>query len=496
MRRRLTPALVLFCVLLAALLAVPDRLASSVLIAAALPAAAAVPLLAVSVPRVRRAGLLLAAVAAGLVFAAGSLDRVAAARERGTLPVDPVEVREFTGTVRADSLLSREGDAVLRVDIREVVTRRGVVAATRSDALVLVRGDWRFAAGESVTVRSDLRVFDGTGRERYVAGARREDVQSGGFAAPFMRRRAGIREAVHRAIAGAGYPASALLEALLVGAREDVPADISDGFRLTGSLHVLSLSGLHAGIVFGAVSLLLRPLRSRLAVYLAGVLLLGGYLFVAGPMPALARAVVMLVVGGAARLADRDDEPLNLLAISGIVIVAVDPFAAAALSFQLSFLGLAGLLALGPTLARPLEGRVPRPVAAALGASAGAQLATLPVVLVSFGAWYPSGILAALPLVPLISVYLWLGLAWLVLFPLFGRLLISPAAWLFDALYRAIAGTNGLFARVPGIPVAPGVAAYWAGAAAVAVIALAFLAPRGARQRPPGNAGKGIAWAP
>jgi competence protein ComEC len=212
----------------------------------------------------------------------------------------------------------------------------------------------------------------------------------------------------------------------------------------------------------------------------------------AGPMPALARAVVMLVVGGAARLADRDDEPLNLLALSGIVIVAVDPFAATTLSFQLSFLGLAGLLALGPTLARPLEGRVPRPIAAALGASAGAQLATLPVVIASFGAWYPSGIVAALPLVPLITVYLWLGLAWLVLFPLVGRLLIAPAAWLFDVLYRAIAGTNGLIARVPGILVAPAAAPWWAGVAAVAVLALAMLAPRGARNGP---AGRGIVWA-
>jgi ComEC/Rec2-related protein len=491
MRRRLTPALVLFCVLLAALLAVPGRLASFILFAAVIPAAAAVPLLLGPAPRMRRAGLLVAAVAAGLALGAGSLGRMVAAREQGTLPVDPVEVNEFTGTVRADSLLSREGDTVLRVAVREVVTRRGVVAATRSDALVLVRGDWRFAAGESVIVRAGLRAFDGTGRERYISGAERGDVHSDGFAIPLMRLRAGIREAVHRAISGVGYPASALLEALLVGAREDVPVDISDGFRLTGSLHVLSLSGLHAGIVFAAVSLLLRPLRSRGAVYLVGVLLLCGYLFVAGPMPALARAVVMLIVGGAARLADRDNEPLNLLAISGIILVAVDPFAAPTLSFQLSFLGLAGLLALGPTLARPLEGRVPRPIAAALGASAGAQLATLPVVIASFGAWYPSGILAALPLVPLITVYLWLGLAWLVVFPLVGRLLIAPAAWLFDVLYRAIAGTNGFLARVPGILFTPVAAPWWAGAAAAAVFALAILAPRGARKR---LSGKGIAW--
>ena len=492
MRRRITPALVLFCVLLVVLLAIPGRLASSVFIAALLPAAAAVPLLAATAPRARRAGLLAAAAAAGLALASGSLDRMMLAREGGTLPVDPAEVTGFTGTLRADSLLSREGDAVLRVAVREAVTRRGVVVATRSDALVLVRGDWRFAAGETVRVRAGLRAFDGNGRERYVAGAEREDVRSAGFAAPIMRLRARIREAFHRAISGVGFPASALLEALLVGAREDVPADLSEGFRITGSLHVLSLSGLHAGIVFAAVSLLLRPLRSRLAVFLAGTVLLGGYLFVAGPLPALARAVVMLVVGGAARLLDRDDEPLNLLALSGIVIVAVDPFAATTLSFQLSYLALAGMLTFGPAFARPLQGRVPRPIAVALGASVGAQLGTLPVVLASFGAWYPSGILAALPLVPLVTVYLWLGLAWLGLYPLLGRPLVPSAAWLFDGLYRIIAGTNDLFARIPGILVSAEAAPWWAAAAAAVVLALAVLVPRGTRKHPPA---KGFAWA-
>ncbi len=314
-----------------------------------------------------------------------------------------------------------------------------------------------------------------------MSGVNREDIRRAGFSSPVWRLRAGIRDGFHRAIAGIGYPASALLEALLIGAREDVPADLRDGFRATGSLHVLALSGLHAGIVFAFVSLLLRPVRSRLAVYLSGAVLLAAYLFIAGPMPSLVRAVVMLIVGGAARLADRDDEPLNLLAISGIVILAADPFAAAALSFQLSFLALAGILSLGPIIGRPLEGRVPRLLAAPLAASVGAQAATLPVVLLSFGAWYPSGIIAALLLVPLVTVFLWLGLAWLVLFPLAGRLIGAGAAVLFDTLYRAIEGVTGILARGPGVTVAPEAAPVWAAATGAAVLALAVLAPRGAR---------------
>jgi ComEC/Rec2-related protein len=477
MRRRITPALTLFSTLLVTLLAVPRTGSTVVIVAALVPAAASVVLLAAAEASLRRAGTLFAAAALGLALGAGSLYRVEAALAGGSLAVDPSDISRFTGILRADSLLSEKGDTLLRVRVREATTKNGIATAARADALVIVRGDWRFSAGEALSLRSGLQKFASTGRERYVAGVNRDDIRRNGFSS--LRGR--IRDVVHRAIAGIGYPASALLEALLIGAREDVPADLREAFRATGSLHVLALSGLHAGIVFAFVSAALRPLRSRLAVFLAGSALLVGYLFVAGLMPSLVRAVVMLTVGGAARLADRDDEPLNLLAISGIVIVAADPFAAATLSFQLSFLALAGILSLGPVLGRPLEGRVPPLLAAPLAASAGAQVATLPVVLLSFGAWYPSGIVAALLLVPLVTVFLWLGLAWLVMFPLAGRLIGAWAAVLFDAIYRVIAGVTGVLARLPGIAVGPEAAPAWAAAAGAAALALALLAPRGTR---------------
>ena len=487
MRRRITPALALFSALLLTLLAFPRTAAMAAAAAALVPAAAAIVLLAAADAAVRRAGTLFAAAALGIALGAGSLYRMEAALAGGRLAVEATDVAQFTGVLRADSLLSRQGDTLLRLRVRAAATSGGIDAAARADALVIVRGDWRFAAGETLSVRSGLREFVSTGRERYVADVNRADIRRSGFSSPVWLLRARIREWLHRAIAGIGYPASALLEALLIGAREDVPADLSEGFRSTGSLHVLALSGLHASIVFAFVSAMLRPVRSRLAVYLAGSALLAGYLFVAGLMPSLVRAVVMLTVGGAARLADRDDEPLNLLAISGVVIIAADPFAAATLSFQLSFLALAGILSIGPVLGRPLEGRVPPLLAVPLAVSAGASIATLPVVLISFGAWFPSGIVAALLLVPLVTVFLWMGLAWLLVFPLAGRLVGAWAAGLFDAVYRAIAGVTGILARLPGITVPPEAAPVWAIAAGAAALALALLAPRGARS--------GTAWA-
>jgi len=481
MRRRLTPALALFAALIVTVLAFPRTATAAAAAAALVLAGASVAPAAAADPTLRRAGMLIASAAFGFVLAAGSLYRMHASLEGGRLAVEAGAVARFSGVLRADSMLSADGDTLLRLRLRQAVTREAIAVTARADALVIVRGDWRFSTGEALEVRAGLDPFDSMGSERYVAGVDRAAIRRAGYTSAAWRMRARVRDGLHRAIAGVGYPASALLEALLIGSREDVPDDLREGFRSTGSLHVLALSGLHAGIVFAFVSLLLKPLRCRLAAFLAGSVLLAAYLFVAGCMPSLVRAVVMLVVGGAARLADRDDEPLNLLAISGIVIIAADPFAAATLSFQLSFLALAGILALGPLVARPLEGKVPPPLAVPLAASAGAQAATLPVVLLAFGVWYPSGIVAALLLVPLVAVFLWMGMAWLVIFPLAGRAAVAGGARLFDAIYRAIAGVTAVLARVPGIAVTSASARSWALATGMAVLATVVLLPRGKR---------------
>ena len=181
-----------------------------------------------------------------------------------------------------------------------------------------------------------------------------------GFSRGAWAFRAEARDWLHRAVADVGYPASALLEALLVGVREDVPGDLQDGFKLTGSLHILALSGLHVTVLYGVVAGALWFLRREWLQFRPPVVLLF-FQFLAGFMPSLLRATVMILVGGTAVLLDRDREPLNLLALSGIVLLLVDPWQVFSLSFQLSFLALGGILIVGALVQRPLAGSSPVP---------------------------------------------------------------------------------------------------------------------------------------
>jgi competence protein ComEC len=298
-----------------------------------------------------------------------------------------------------------------------------------------------------------------------------------GFRGSVWAFRAEARDWLHRTVSRVGYPASTLLEALLIGMRDEVPDDLYDGFKRTGSLHILALSGLHVTVLYGVVAGLLWFLQRHWQRFLAATLVLLFYQFLAGFMPSLLRATVMIILAGIAALLDRDRETMSVLALSGIILLLVDPFQAFTLSFQLSFLALAGILGIGALLQRPLASRVPRFLLAAFAMSAGAQAATLPVVIASFGSYYPSGLVASLVLVPLTTGYLWAGLAWLPLSLVPWPVLHDLVARVFALFYQVIHGCADACARVPGLTFTPAMAPWIAAGAGLAVVLASFVLP-------------------
>jgi competence protein ComEC len=479
-RRHLTPALIVFTFLLAGCLA-----AAVVGHSWWLTAAPSLVLAAVSIPLLRapafsRTGLLLLCAAGGLLLGAGSQLRMGNDSARAFLPMRETEVSDFSGTVLQDSALTKEGDTVLVLAMRRAASSRGgITGSARGSVLLFVPGDSRFSIGERLTVHASPVREDTFGSDAWTASARRNDIHVAGFTSGVWAFRAEARGWLHRAVEDVGYPASALLEALLIGVREDVPRDLQQAFKLTGSLHILALSGLHVTALYGVVAGALWFLRRQWLKFLAASLAILFFQFLAGFMPSLLRATVMILVGGTAVLLDRDREPLNLLALSGIVILLIDPWQVFSLSFQLSFLALGGILVVGALVQRPLAGRLPRFLLVAFAMSAGAQVATIPLVIGRFGAWYPSGLVAGILLVPLTTAYLWAGFAWLPLSVLPWPLLHDACARAFGLFYDVIRVCAVTLARVPGISFQPPVVPWLVAATGLAaVVAASVLPPR------------------
>jgi ComEC/Rec2-related protein len=399
--------------------------------------------LAVSPMRFWRAGLRLAAL--GLGLGVGLLRMWPYPQPNpGGLPLS--RIAGLRGVLAEDSSTAGEGTAY-RVRLRSVWTRgQELEAAARGEVLVLARRGQRLYWGREVRVTGALLQAREPGAARFVSRA--AAIAASGYPNPLLARRAAVHQDIERRFAAMGQPVAVLLSALLLGNRAGVPETELELFRSSGSLHVLALSGMHVGILYGLVSLLLTFLPDRRWRLSAAALLVLPYLFLTGASPSLLRAVLMLLAAALGLILDRDAVPLDLLALAGAAILLLQPLAAFELSFQLSFLALLGMLLAGSPLNRLLAPVLPPLLSAPLAMSIGAQAATAPLLLARFGAFYPAGALAALALIPLVTGFLWGGLACLAL-SLLPLPLLPLLAWPMQAMHKVIIWVLRVFALLP-----------------------------------------------
>ena len=269
--------------------------------------------------------------------------------------------------------------------------------------------------------------------------------------------------AIERALPSAS---AALLAGLLLGDRTELPRDIDDAFRRAGVYHVLAVSGFNVGILAASVWALCRLLRlpHRPSAVIAIVVVIA-FALVVGPEPSVLRAVVMAVLVLLASLLDRDASVTNSLALAALAILAVRPGDLFDPGFQLSFAATLGIV-IAP---------VPRGVVVgAVGVSAAAQAAVLPIALTHFNQLSTIGLVANLGVVPLAGVATVVGLVAVGL-SFVGE---GVAAVAFDAVWPVLLALRGvvlLAARVPGAVVhlpAPGwlaITCYAAGLASMLV---------------------------
>lgn len=198
------------------------------------------------------------------------------------------------------------------------------------------------------------------------------------------RWRARVARSIDDAFAGD----APLARALLVADMRSLPAGTRDEFAAAGLVHMLSISGLHVGIIAFAVQTFLGALglpRPRAGG--ATVAITAGYVALIGaPAPAL-RAVTMLAAAEASRALQRPTSPWAALAV-GAATPLVEPRLVDDIGYQLSVVGMVGLIASGALDRRVIRGRFGgwgRVLAGAALTSVVASLVTGPLVAWRFG---------------------------------------------------------------------------------------------------------------
>ena len=222
---------------------------------------------------------------------------------------------------------------------------------------------------------------------------------------------------------GIHEPELGILSALTLGYREELDKQVQQSFSAAGAMHILAVSGLHTGIVWGIIVWILtlggyaRPLyhqRGRRTLLVSTTLIaLWSYAFLTGLSPSVMRSALMVTLLSIGGILERNMQGLNYLAAAAVIILLINPLALWSVSFQLSFAAMAAIILVAQRMQQRivLRGKVKQYIGSLLIMSIAAQIGTLPLTLHYFGQTSNFFALTNIVVIPAAFVLLLLGIA-------------------------------------------------------------------------------------
>ncbi len=235
-----------------------------------------------------------------------------------------------------------------------------------------------------------------------------------------------------------GSQAQAVASALVLGVTDGLDSDLLNAYAASGAMHVLAVSGLHVGIIYGLLLLLLKPFSKMKgsAWLIAGtsLLCLWGFAFVTGLSPSVLRAVTMFSFVALAKPFSRRTTMYNTLAASAFALLLYNPYLILSVGFQLSYGAVVGIV----YLQRPIyqlwniRSRVGDWVWQITCVSLAAQIATFSLGLLYFHQFPVYFLVSNLFVIPLSTAVLVLGIV------LLSFSFVPPVAWAVGKLMQAL----------------------------------------------------------
>jgi competence protein ComEC len=280
-----------------------------------------------------------------------------------------------------------------------------------------------------------------------------------------------------------GSDRAALAAAILLGAREGLQHEETAPYLVTGTIHVLVVSGMNVAILAAGLFGLMRvgwlSRQLSLAIIITAIV---SYAVLADAQPPVVRAAVLGILLCIAALAGRRGVAFNSLAAAALIVLAINPADLFRTGPQLSFLSVAVLISIGMLsmsrrdasadrltemieAARPwwrrLLKRIGRWIGWMLLTSLAIWITTLPLILFKAHLISPIGVVVAPVIWILVLVVMWSGFAMLTV----GSL-APPLGWLFGVLCNESLGwLDCVVEWAEGVPCghywAPGPAAWW-----------------------------------
>ena len=212
--------------------------------------------------------------------------------------------------------------------------------------------------------------------------------------------------------------------ALIVGYRSEIPEDVLNSYIVTGAMHVLSVSGLHVGVLAMLLQWLFGFVKTKNRYWLGfrmivEVGMIWAFALISGGSSSVLRAALMFSFVIVARTVGSKISVYNTLGASAIVILAWNPYMLFDVGFQLSYLGVLGIVFFYPLIYRQFffTGYVSDHLWQWLSVGFAAQLVTAPLSIYYFHQFPTYFWLSGLLVVPLSAVVLGIGM---LLFSVYG----------------------------------------------------------------------------
>ena len=213
-----------------------------------------------------------------------------------------------------------------------------------------------------------------------------------------------------------------VIQALLLGQRNEITAEIDTDYKNAGAYHILALSGLHIGILLGLLHFLLRPLellpKGRTIKLVVIVLFLWAFALLAGLSASILRATTMFTFVAYALYLNRPTSHFNILALSlFFILLVLDPLLLFQVGFQLSYAAVFAIVWIYPLLQKIWNPQywIIKKGWELVSVSIAAQLGVFPISLFYFHQFPALFLISSLLILPFLTFILGFGILVIVL---------------------------------------------------------------------------------
>ena len=236
------------------------------------------------------------------------------------------------------------------------------------------------------------------------------DNEAIGFRPKLSRLRLKLVELLHKF--GLSDDEVSVMSAMTMGYSDTLSDEIRHAYSSAGAMHILAVSGLHVGIIYGIIVFLLSFVKSEKINWLkvlVTIILIWMYALFTGLSPSVTRASLMFSIISLGKLQRNTPGSLNAVFASMFILLVANPYNIANIGFQLSYSAVIGIIILQPKLYAIFEirNKILDWIWSLTTVSVAAQLATAPLCFFYFHQFSNYFLLTNYVMIPISTIAIW-----------------------------------------------------------------------------------------